>query len=75
MPCPLHLPQAVCFLPKDLCDVRQVNVSSFLPLPPLRLSPPPPQLMTAMISKMGDQDDDPLPQEKMDGCDSDEWSD
>ena len=33
------------------------------------------QLMSAMIEKMGDQDDDPLPQEAMDGCDSDEWSD
>ena len=33
------------------------------------------QLMSAMIEKMGDQDDDPLPQETMDGCDSDEWSD
>ena len=30
------------------------------------------QLMSAMIEKMGDQDDDPLPQEAMDG---DEWSD
>ena len=27
MPCPLHLPQAVCFLPKDLCDVRQVEIA------------------------------------------------
>ena len=34
-----------------------------------------PQLMSAMIEKMGDQDGDPLPQEAMDGCDSDEWSD
>ena len=34
-----------------------------------------PQLMSAMIEKMGDQDGDPLPQETMDGCDSDEWSD
>ena len=34
-----------------------------------------PQLMSAMIEKMGDQDGDPLPQENMDGCDSDEWSD
>ena len=33
------------------------------------------QLMSAMIVKMGDQDDEPLPQETMDGCDSDEWSD
>ena len=33
------------------------------------------QLMSAMIEKMGDQDGDPLPQETMDGCDSDEWSD
>ena len=33
------------------------------------------QLMSAMIEKMGDQDEDPLPQEAMDGCDSDEWSD
>ena len=32
------------------------------------------QLMSAMIVKMGDQDDEPLPQETMDGCDSDEWS-
>lgn len=33
------------------------------------------QLMSAMIDKMGDKDDDPLPQETMDGVDSDEWSD
>ncbi|CAI8046122.1 Coronin-7 [Geodia barretti] len=33
------------------------------------------ELMSAMIEKMGDQDEDPLPQEAMDGCDSDEWSD
>ena len=33
------------------------------------------QLMSAMIEKMGDQDEEPLPQENMDGCDSDEWSD
>ena len=34
-----------------------------------------PQLMSAMREKMGDQDSEPLPQEDMDGCDSDEWSD
>ncbi len=33
------------------------------------------QLLTAMVQKMGDKDDDPLPQATMDGCDSDEWSD
>ena len=33
------------------------------------------QLMSAMIEKMGDQDDDPLPQKTMDGCNSDECSD
>ena len=33
------------------------------------------QLMSAMIEKMGDQDQDPLPQEAMDGCESDEWGD
>lgn len=33
------------------------------------------QLMSAMIDKMGDKDDDPLPQQNMDGADSDEWSD
>ena len=33
------------------------------------------QLLSAMIEKMGDQDDNPLPQETMDGCESDEWSD
>jgi coronin-7 len=33
------------------------------------------ELMSAMIEKMGEQDEDPLPQETMDGCDSDEWSD
>ena len=31
--------------------------------------------MSAMIDKMGEKDDDPLPQTTMDGCDSDEWSD
>ena len=31
--------------------------------------------MSAMIDKMGDQDEDPLPQEAMDGCDSDEGND
>ena len=33
------------------------------------------QLLSAMIDKMGDKDDDPLPQKNMDGADSDEWSD
>jgi coronin-7 len=33
------------------------------------------ELMSAMIEKMGDQDQDPLPQEAMDGCESDEWGD
>ena len=33
------------------------------------------QLMSAMKEKMGDQGEEPLPQENMDGCDSDEWSD
>ncbi len=31
--------------------------------------------MSAMIERMGDKDDDPLPQSKLEGCDSDEWSD
>lgn len=31
--------------------------------------------MSAMIDKMGEKDDDPLPQGSMDGADSDEWSD
>ena len=31
--------------------------------------------MSAMIDKMGDKDDEPLPQQTMDGADSDEWSD
>lgn len=33
------------------------------------------QLMSAMIQRMGDKDDDPLPQRAVEGCDSDEWSD
>jgi len=36
---------------------------------------PPMQLMSAMIQKMGDKEETPLPQENMDGCESDEWSD
>ena len=28
-----------------------------------------------MIDRMGDQEEEPLPQTTMDGCDSDEWSD
>lgn len=147
--------QAVCFLPKDLCDVRQVEIARavrlckttiepiFIKVPRTRMelfqddiypdtrvtwqaaltgrewldggnklqgsislrpadmeplseapkvaAPPKKyqsynpnyktdeekkeELMSAMIEKMGDQDDDPLPQETMDGCDSDEWSD
>jgi coronin-7 len=147
--------QAVCFLPKDLCDVRKVEIARavrlckttvepvFIKVPRTRMeyfqddiypdtrvtwqaaltaqqwldggdelqpcismrpadmkplseapvaAPPPKkyqsynsnyktdeekkeELMSAMIEKMGDQDDDPLPQETMDGCDSDEWSD
>ena len=31
--------------------------------------------MSAMIDKLGDKDDEPLPQQNMDGADSDEWSD
>jgi len=31
--------------------------------------------MSAMIQKMGDKEETPLPQENMDGCESDEWSD
>lgn len=46
-------------------------------LPPPSFPSPlsPPQLLTAMVQKMGEKDDDPLPQETMDGCESDEWSD
>lgn len=33
------------------------------------------ELLSAMISKMGDKDEEPLPQAAMDGCESDEWSD
>lgn len=33
------------------------------------------QLLSAMIDRMGDKEDDPLPQHTMDGVDSDEWSD
>ncbi len=33
------------------------------------------QLMSAMIERLGDKDDNPLPQSKLEGCDSDEWSD
>ena len=43
------------------------------PLPVCR--DPPMQLMSAMIQKMGDKEETPLPQENMDGCESDEWSD
>lgn len=31
------------------------------------------ELIAAMITKMGDQDEDPLPQDEMEGVDSDEW--
>ncbi len=33
------------------------------------------QLLSAMIGRMGEKEEDPLPQTAMDGCDSDEWSD
>lgn len=33
------------------------------------------QLMSAMVQRMGDKDDKPLPQDEADGCLSDEWSD
>ena len=33
------------------------------------------QLLSAMIDRMGEKEEDPLPQTTMDGCDSDEWSD
>ena len=31
------------------------------------------ELISAMITKMGDREDEPLPQDDMDGVDSDEW--
>ena len=31
------------------------------------------ELISAMINKMGDKEEDPLPQDSMDGVDSDEW--
>lgn len=31
------------------------------------------ELISAMITKMGDKEEDPLPQDSMDGVDSDEW--
>jgi len=31
--------------------------------------------MSAMIGRMGEKEEDPLPQQDMDGVDSDEWSD
>lgn len=31
------------------------------------------ELISAMMNKMGDKDDEPLPQDEMDGVDSDEW--
>uniref|UniRef100_A0A1X7U457 Coronin n=1 Tax=Amphimedon queenslandica TaxID=400682 RepID=A0A1X7U457_AMPQE len=33
------------------------------------------ELIAAMINKMGDKDDEPLPQDDVDGVDSDEWDD
>ena len=35
----------------------------------------PGQLLSAMIDRMGDKEEEPLPQKDMDGADSDEWSD
>ena len=34
-----------------------------------------PQLLSAMIHRMGEKEEDPLPQANNDGADSDEWSD
>ena len=31
------------------------------------------ELVAAMINKMGDKEDEPLPQDDVDGVDSDEW--
>ena len=31
------------------------------------------ELIAAMMTKMGDKDEDPLPQDEVEGVDSDEW--
>ena len=32
------------------------------------------QLLSAMIDRMGDKEEEPLPQQDMDGAESDEWT-
>ena len=61
------------------CEGAETNEILLPSLPPSFPPSFPPssllQLMSAMIQKMGDKEENPLPQETMDGCDSDEWSD